>query len=32
MSDLDSLFASNVKWAEDIKRKEPDFFSNLAKQ
>ena len=32
MSDLDSLFASNVKWAEDIKRKEPDFFSNLAQQ
>ena len=32
MSDLESLFASNIKWAEDIKRKEPDFFSNLAKQ
>ena len=32
MSDLESLFASNIKWAEDIKRKEPDFFSKLAEQ
>lgn len=32
MSDLESLFASNVKWAEDIKRKEPNFFSKLAEQ
>lgn len=32
MSDLDSLFASNTKWAEDIKRKEPDFFSKLGQQ
>ena len=32
MSDLDSLFAANVKWAGDIKREDPEFFSNLAKQ
>jgi carbonic anhydrase len=32
MSDLDSLFASNLKWAEDIKQKDPDFFPALAKQ
>lgn len=32
MSDLDSLFVSNLKWAEDIKRREPDFFANLAQQ
>jgi carbonic anhydrase len=32
MSDLDSLFASNVKWAADIKQKDPEFFSTLAKQ
>ncbi len=32
MSDLESLFASNLKWAEDIKRKDPEFFSTLAKQ
>ena len=32
MSDLESLFAANVKWADDIKREDPDFFSNLAKQ
>ena len=32
MSDLESLFASNIKWAEDIKRKEPNFFSKLAEQ
>jgi hypothetical protein len=25
MSDLDSLFAANVKWAEDIRRKETFF-------
>jgi carbonic anhydrase len=32
MSDLESLFASNLKWAEDIKQKDPEFFSVLAKQ
>ncbi len=32
MSDLDSLFASNIKWAEDIKRKEPNYFSKLSEQ
>jgi carbonic anhydrase len=32
MSDLDSLFANNVKWAEDIRRKEPEFFTKLAQQ
>ena len=32
MSDLDSLFASNRKWAEDIKQKDPEFFATLAKQ
>ena len=32
MSDLESLFAANIEWAEGIKRDEPEFFSNLAKQ
>ena len=32
MSDLESLFASNVKWAENIKKNTPEFFSTLAKQ
>lgn len=32
MRDLDSLFANNMKWAEEIKREEPDYFSKLAKQ
>ena len=32
MSDLESLFANNVKWAEDIKRNDPEYFSTLAKQ
>ncbi len=32
MSDLESLFASNVKWANDIKTQNPDFFSTLAQQ
>jgi carbonic anhydrase len=32
MSDLESLFSNNVKWAEDIKRKDPEYFSTLAKQ
>lgn len=32
MSDLENLFVKNIKWAEDIKQKDPNFFSNLAKQ
>lgn len=32
MSDLDSLFTANAKWASDIKQKDPEFFSTLAKQ
>lgn len=32
MSDLDSLFASNQRWADDINQKDPDFFPTLAKQ
>jgi len=32
MSDLESLFASNIKWADDIKKKDPEYFSTLAKQ
>ena len=32
MSDLESLFAKNVKWADDIKTKDPEYFSTLAKQ
>lgn len=32
MTDLESLFANNIKWAEDIKRKDPEYFSTLAKQ
>jgi carbonic anhydrase len=32
MSDLESLFANNVKWANDIKTQNPEYFSNLAKQ
>lgn len=32
MSDLESLFASNLKWAEEIKHKKPEFFSTLAQQ
>ena len=32
MSDLENLFIKNVKWAEDIKEKDPNFFSTLAKQ
>lgn len=32
MSDLESLFASNVKWAENIKKQNPEYFSTLAKQ
>jgi carbonic anhydrase len=32
MSDLESLFSKNLKWASDIKEKDPEFFSTLAKQ
>ena len=32
MSDLESLFVTNQKWANDIKEKDPEFFSTLAKQ
>jgi carbonic anhydrase len=32
MSDLDHLFASNARWAENIKAEKPDFFSTLSKQ
>lgn len=32
MSDLESLFANNIKWAEEIKQKDPEYFSTLAKQ
>lgn len=32
MSNLESLFANNVKWADDIKRKDPEYFSTLAQQ
>lgn len=32
MSDLENLFVKNLKWAEDIKQKDPNFFSNLAQQ
>lgn len=29
---LDALFRNNVRWAEDIKAKDPEFFSTLAQQ
>lgn len=32
MSDLESLFASNIKWADNIKKENPEYFSTLAKQ
>jgi len=32
MSDVESLFANNVQWAEEIKEKDPEYFSTLAKQ
>lgn len=32
MSLLEDLFKSNVAWAEEIKKHDPDFFSNLAEQ
>jgi len=31
-SDLNHLFEKNVKWAESIKKQDPEFFSKLAKQ
>jgi len=32
MNDIDSLFAKNLIWAEEIKQKDPEYFSTLAKQ
>jgi carbonic anhydrase len=32
MNDLESLFTSNAIWADGIKSKDPEYFSNLAKQ
>ncbi|RYY74079.1 MAG: carbonate dehydratase [Gammaproteobacteria bacterium] len=32
MSDLESLFSNNLKWAEGIKQKDPEYFATLAKQ
>ncbi len=32
MSDLGVLFEKNLQWAEDIKQKDPNFFTNLAQQ
>ena len=32
MNDIESLFANNIQWAEDIKQKDPEYFSTLAKQ
>lgn len=32
MNDIESLFANNVQWADDIKQKDPEYFSTLAKQ
>jgi carbonic anhydrase len=32
MSDIESLFANNIQWAEDIKQKDPNYFSTLAQQ
>lgn len=32
MSDLENLFKKNQQWAADIKKTDPDFFSNLAQQ
>lgn len=32
MSNLDHLFESNRKWAADVKRDNPEFFSELSKQ
>ena len=30
--DLDELFASNRRWAEDIRRRDPEFFQKLSRQ
>ena len=32
MGDLTSLFENNSKWAEKIKRADPEFFEKLAQQ
>jgi carbonic anhydrase len=32
MNNIDSLFANNIQWAEDIKQKDPEYFSTLSKQ
>ncbi len=32
MDQLDQLFENNQKWAEDIKKEDPDFFLRLSKQ
>jgi carbonic anhydrase len=32
MNDIESLFANNVQWADDIKQKDPEYFSTLAQQ
>jgi carbonic anhydrase len=32
MTDIESLFANNIKWAEEIKQNDPEYFSTLAKQ
>jgi len=32
MNDIESLFAKNLIWAEEIKQKDPEYFSTLAKQ
>src|SRR5678809_1492238 len=30
--DLDELFVSNRRWAEDIRRRDPEFFQKLSRQ
>src|SRR5690606_19079603 len=32
MTSLDYLFENNTRWADDIKREDPEFFNTLAKQ
>jgi len=32
MNSLDYLFANNTRWAEDIKKEDPEFFNKLAQQ
>src|SRR5690554_572359 len=32
MNSLDYLFADNTRWAEDIKKEDPEFFNKLAQQ